>query len=48
MGKRNHSPKQAKRRKASWLSSKIQFAKQAYYDNLNKRQKKEYQADEEL
>jgi len=46
MGKPIHSAKQAARRKTNWLSHRIKFAKQALYDNLNKRQKKEYKSDD--
>lgn len=42
MGKPSYSAKQQARKRKNWLINKFNQAKQSYYDNLNKRQKKEY------
>lgn len=42
MGKTNCSQKVKQRKRTNWLIHKIKFAKQAYYDNINKRKKKEH------
>lgn len=42
MGKTKCSQKVRQRKQTNWLIHRIKFAKQALFDNLNKRQKKEY------
>lgn len=42
MGKTNCSQKVKSRKRNNWLINRMKFAKQALLDNLNKRQKKEY------
>lgn len=45
MGKPSFSTKQQARRRKNWLMNKFAQAKQSYYDNINKRQKKEHSND---
>lgn len=45
MGKNVSSQKVRQRKRTNWLIHKIKFAKEAYYNNINKRQKKEHQDD---